>query len=181
MKNKRFAKRLFFLFLLNSFLGLFFISAFSSQTISAQTNTDLGTVIVIKVDGLVDEIVADFIEDSIKTATTENALALVLQVDSKNIILNKARFEKLSYAITNSEIPIASWIGPSGSNARGDVAKLVLLTTPIGISPGTTISVGNENIGYNDLVDKSANIKNLDIKPSAHNRRFFNSARRFSI
>ncbi len=107
---------------------------------SGQNEQDKKPVaIVAKVDGLIDEIVANFIEESIHNAEKEEALVLVLQVNSQNVILSEGRFQQLLDTINNSDVPVASWVGPSGARATGKVADLVLHTLPIGISPGAGI------------------------------------------
>lgn len=168
------------------YLGILFIGFASllfglSSPLSAQGNNGVdngadsgvnsdgdGVVIVIKVNGLIDEIIADYIEGSIQTAEAKNAFAVVIQIDSENVILSKSRFKKLSDIIINSPVSTATWVGPSGANIRGRVAELAILTDSIGISPGASIGkisncsnlqacegltrLENESVGYQDFL-----------------------------
>lgn len=91
-------------------------------------------VLVVKVSGLLDPILADFIESSIETAEDEGALAVVLQVNSSGSVLGEDRLQELAATIRDARVPVASWIGPNGSDAKGETAQLLALTEPIGIT-----------------------------------------------
>jgi membrane-bound serine protease (ClpP class) len=107
---------------------------------SADAPADAGVddyVSVVKVSGLLDPILADFIERAITDAENDGALHLVLQVNSGGTVLTRERFERLAVRIRDAEVPIAVWIGPSGAKAKGGVAQLVPLADQVAISPGS--------------------------------------------
>ena len=108
-----------------------------TSSLTAQQPRDI--VLVAKLDGVLDGIVADYIEQSILDAENENALALVFQVNSSRSVISNSRLEKLANAITGSSVPIASWVGPSGGRAQNEVAQLLAITNPRGITPGARI------------------------------------------
>ncbi len=119
-----------------------------------------GLAIVAKVDGLIDGIVADFIEESIQNAEKENALILVLQINSPNVVISASRFEQLRQSLINAPLPIASWVGPSGARATGKVAELISLTNPVGMAPGARIGntdsypgLENRTVGYTESLE----------------------------
>lgn len=160
------------------YIGILFIGVASfffglSSPLNAQAS-EAQTAIVIKVNGLVDEIIADYIEESIQTAQAENALVVVLQIDSQNVILSDKRFGELADVILDSPVPTAAWIGPSGTRANGKVAELALLTDSIGLAPGARIgnisncaslpkcdgltTLENKSVGYEEFSDLKATV-----------------------
>lgn len=96
-------------------------------------------VLVVKVSGLLDPIVANFIERSIHKAEDQGALAVVLQVNSSDSVLSVERLDRLASVIRDADVTVASWIGPNGSRVEGRSAQLVSLTSPIAITDGSRI------------------------------------------
>lgn len=95
-------------------------------------------VVVLKVSGLLDPILADFIERSIRDAENAGVLGVVLQVKSSGSVLTQDRFERLATTVRDASVPVSSWIGPS-ANVRGRSAQLVAVTDDIGISPNSSV------------------------------------------
>ena len=100
-----------------------------------------GPVSVVEVDGLIDPVIADLIEDQIDRATDACALALVLQFDSGGAVISDAQLDSLVAAVDDAEIPVGVWIGPSGSKATGGSVRLVAAADLTGVAPGSSIEV----------------------------------------
>lgn len=98
---------------------------------------DEGAVEVIEVSGLLDDVLADFIEDSIDTAERRGSLALVLQTDSHRAVVSDQRLVELADRIANSEVPVSMWVGPSGARATGRVGQLAGAATDLALAPGS--------------------------------------------
>jgi membrane-bound serine protease (ClpP class) len=96
-------------------------------------------VLVAKVSGLLDPILANFIESSIHTAEEDGALAVVLQVNSSGTVLDDGRFTELAETVRDAAVPVYTWIGPNGSQAKGGTAQLAMLTEQIGITEKSRI------------------------------------------
>jgi membrane-bound serine protease (ClpP class) len=96
-------------------------------------------VLVAKVSGLIDPVLADFIESSIHAAEDDNALAVVLQVNSSGSVLETDRFLELADTVRESTVPVYTWIGPNGSQAKGRAAQLVMVTEQIAITDKSRI------------------------------------------
>jgi membrane-bound serine protease (ClpP class) len=96
-------------------------------------------VLVAKVSGLIDPVLADFIESSIHQAEHEGALAVVLQVNSRGSVLERDRFVSLAETVRDATVPIYAWVGPNGSDAKGRTAQLLALTDGIGITSKSSI------------------------------------------
>ncbi|MFP5578794.1 MAG: NfeD family protein [Acidimicrobiia bacterium] len=102
------------------------------------------TVRILKVSGLIDPVMASFIEDEVAAAEGSGVVALVLQVNSEGAVVSDERLDEVVAAIEASPVPIATWIGPSGSQAEGDAVRLVAASAVSGLSPGSRIEVTPE-------------------------------------
>jgi membrane-bound serine protease (ClpP class) len=103
-----------------------------------------GPVTVIEVDGLIDPVLADFVEDQIGAAADICAVALVLQLDSGGAIVDGAQLDALVERIEGADVPVDVWIGPSGSRAAGEAVRLVAAAATTGISAGSSIEITPE-------------------------------------
>ena len=123
-----------------------FVMSAMTSPVSAETSTTIinegspdGFVAVVKVSGLLDPLMVDFIRSSIDDANSEGALALVLQTDSNGVVVDDATFEALLNAMLASPVPIDVWVGPSGSHLTGLPAQLVGAADQVGMAPGSRL------------------------------------------
>lgn len=94
---------------------------------------------VVEIPGLIDEIVADFIEDSIDLAADRNSGGLILQVDSAGHVVSDQRLAEVAQAIANSHVPVYAWVGPSGAQALGGAAQIVGATSEFAVAFGARL------------------------------------------
>jgi membrane-bound serine protease (ClpP class) len=115
------------------------------QRVEAQapdSNPEGGFVDVIKVDGLLDPIMVNFIEQSITQSEGDDARWLVLQANTTGSVVSDEQFQGLIDRLATSQVPIAIWVGPSGSKLVNLPARMVVFgATEFGMAPGT--SFGN--------------------------------------
>jgi membrane-bound serine protease (ClpP class) len=104
----------------------------------AQT-TDEPPVDVIQVSGLIDPVLVDFIDHALDDAETDGAQALVLQLNSKGATVGAGRMAELAARFEASRVPVAVWIGPSGSRGLGAAGQLVGAADFSGLAPGARI------------------------------------------
>lgn len=124
-------------------------SLLSAQQLHGQENQESlnpGYVEVFEVSGLLDDVLASALENSIIDAQNNGANALILQMNSKQAVISNQRLVALGQAFLDSSIPIEVWIGPSGSTAQGKVAQLALLSDSLGVSIGSSIGKTGENV-----------------------------------
>jgi membrane-bound serine protease (ClpP class) len=95
------------------------------------------TIEVIQVSGLVDRVVAEFIEASLDRAAGHGAQALVIQMNTKGATVSDARMARLAEQIANSPVAIGIWVGPSGARAYGTPAQLLAAADVSGLSPNS--------------------------------------------
>src|SRR5262245_28448430 len=83
-----------------------------------------GFVDVIKVDGLLDPIMVNFIEQSIDQAERDEARWLVLQANTTGAVVSDGELMALVTKMREADVPIAVWVGPSGSALTNEAALL---------------------------------------------------------
>lgn len=114
-----------------------------------------GCVDVVAVNGLIDEIEADLIVDSVQRANQAgDVVAVVLQFDSAGSAVSDSRLDEIAAAIQESVIPVSIWIGASGSLALGGAAELARIADSSGITPGSDIGdVGTQRLSEAEFGD----------------------------
>ena len=149
---------------------------------------DFGFVDVIEVNGLIDPVLATFIEDAIVESQNLGASAIVLQMQSEGVAIPAERVATLAEQIASSPVPVSVWLGPAGKGrALGGAGQIALATSRIGVSPGSEIgdfgpslltgaaasqpfvsllSGGFEGavVGYDELLQMSADGATTDIQ-----------------
>ena len=94
---------------------------------------------VVKISGLLDPVLANFLETSVAEAERSGSIGMVLQVNSTGSVISNQQLKALATKLHNSTIPIVAWVGPSGAKAHGGTAQLVATLTKVGVAPGSTI------------------------------------------
>jgi membrane-bound serine protease (ClpP class) len=92
---------------------------------------------VVQVEGAIDPPVAELIKDSIRRAQTNGASVVILQIDSGGA-LDTEPYEVLE-AVRASKVPVAVWIGPGKSSARGAAAGLLAVASFSAASPSSRV------------------------------------------
>ena len=111
----------------------------ASGEASAADGGELAPVDVVEVSGLVDEIVADSIEDALMRAESNGAQAVILQVNTKGAVVGRDRMASLLGRIRDAKVPVAVWVGPSGSRALGLPAQMMAVADVTAMAPGTRV------------------------------------------
>lgn len=104
------------------------------------TSADNGAAVfdIVQVSGLIDEINADFIENSIAEAEEAGSGGVILQINSSATVIDDERLLGLARRISDSSVPVYSWAGPSGATAQGGIAQLMAVTEEMGIASFAT-------------------------------------------
>ncbi|MGH9118297.1 MAG: NfeD family protein [Acidimicrobiales bacterium] len=128
-------------------LGLLGVSAAAADASAdhAQSGPE-PSVDVIEVDGYLDPVLVDFIDTSLTRAVDAGAIALVLQLDSRGVVVEADRFDRLIARLERSEVPLATWVGPSGAVALGGAGRLVEVADHAGVAPGSVVEVGGREL-----------------------------------
>ncbi len=100
---------------------------------------DPGRVSVIKAEGLIDPVLAAFIERSVVEGERAGVIAVVIQLDSAGSVVSADRLQELARTVREAAVPVAVWVGPSGSHALGGAAQLAGAASRVGIAPGARL------------------------------------------
>jgi membrane-bound serine protease (ClpP class) len=92
---------------------------------------------VVQVEGAIDPVVADLVKGSLRRAQTNGASLVILQIDSKGALDTDS--VDLVDAVQLSKVPVAAWIGPGKSSARGAAAAVVAAASFAAASPGARL------------------------------------------
>ena len=132
----------------------------------AQDETEAGQVDVLETAGYLDPVLVDFLSSSIAEAEAEDAVAVVLQLNSPGSVVSDEELTALATQIDEATVPVTVWIGPSGSRAYGGAAEIAAVADEIGMAPGTDLGeVGEPRLPEEDfpeafggaLEDRAAN------------------------
>jgi membrane-bound serine protease (ClpP class) len=105
----------------------------------SETPDAVSSVDVLEVSGYLDPVLVDFVEQAIDAAEEDEAIGLVLQLNSPGSAVGDDELTDLAVRIRDAEIPVSVWIGPSGSRALGGAAEIAAVAEEIGMAPGTRL------------------------------------------
>ena len=104
-----------------------------------ETSQEMSPVDVQQVSGLLDEIQAQAIEEAMVRADNDGAQALILQMNTRAAAVSRERMETLLENIVAAKVPVAIWVGPSGSRLYGLPAQMLAAADVTAMAPGTRI------------------------------------------
>ena len=109
---------------------------------------------MIGVDGLIDPILADFVEDRLDQAERDGARAVVLRLESGGVAVDDETMDRLVDKVRNLTIPASVWLGPANNGeAAGRGVELALAASSIGVSPGSHLELSDgRRLGYDELL-----------------------------
>lgn len=129
--------------------------AFSERT----DEQNRGEVYVIKIDGSINPSTSDFVNRSIKEATSRNANCLVIELNTPGGLLKSTRY--IVSDLLTSEIPIVVFVSPSGSQAASAGVFITLAANIAAMAPGTNIGASHpvtmEGNKDSVMMDKATN------------------------
>ena len=100
-----------------------------------------GTVNVITVDGVITPGVASYIEKSITQSEEEDAVALVIELDTPGGLLVSTK--EIVSSILNAELPVIVYVSPRGAWAASAGTFITLAAHVAAMSPGTSIGAAH--------------------------------------
>ncbi len=94
---------------------------------------------VLQVDGFIDPVVASEISDAVTDLATNGSQALVLQVNSRGVVIDDEEFTDLLATIADAPRPVAVWVGPTGARLLGGAVHLLSVADVSGMAPGAEV------------------------------------------
>jgi len=127
-------------------LGLVTIAAVALAVTPAAAQDDpqsdgaaVAPVDVLQVDGFIDPVVASEISDAVTDLATNGSQALVLQVNSRGVVIDDEEFTDLLATIADAPRPVAVWVGPTGARLLGGAVHLLSVADVSGMAPGAEV------------------------------------------
>ncbi len=121
------------MFRILSFLFLMVVALGAS---AAQPHVDL-----INIDGSINPAVDDFIRESISRAKTDDARALIIQLDTPGGLLNSTR--SIVKAMLGAPVPVIVYVAPSGAGAGSAGVFITMAAHIAAMAPGTNIGAAH--------------------------------------
>jgi membrane-bound serine protease (ClpP class) len=121
--------------------------ALLAVTASAQETT---TVKVLRVDGTIVPIVADYLEGGIDQAEEENATVCIIELDTPGGLLDATG--RIVEKILNADVPIVVYVSPKGAWAASAGTFITLSANIAAMTPGTTIGAAHPVSGSGEQI-----------------------------
>jgi len=105
-----------------------------------------GHVNIVKIDGIINPIVADFISRAIKASGDDGASALIVELDTPGGLDLSMR--QIVKDVLNAPVPVIVYVSPSGARAASAGAMITMAGHIAAMAPGTNIGAAHPvNIG----------------------------------
>jgi membrane-bound serine protease (ClpP class) len=107
-------------------------------------------IVGLRLDGVVDPFVADYLSGAIESASDDGAPAVLLTIDTPGGLSSSMR--QITQAILNSPVPVLCYVSPAGARAAS-AGAFVLLSCPVAaMAPGTNVGAATP-VGVSGIVE----------------------------
>jgi membrane-bound serine protease (ClpP class) len=130
-----FKSRLSFLYLVVLLCSLTILFA------SSQVKAEAPAIHVLRVDGTIVPVVADYIERGIEYAESTDSIACIIELDTPGGLLNST--EEIVQVILNAEVPVVVYVAPRGSWAASAGTFITIAAHVAAMAPGTSIGAAH--------------------------------------
>jgi membrane-bound serine protease (ClpP class) len=127
------------------------ISIFLLPT-SAFSEENTKQVMVITVDSVINPVISEYVNKSIRKANEKKVEAIVIELDTPGGLDTSMR--SIVKDIIASEVPVIVFISPSGSRAASAGAFITLAAHVAAMAPGTNIGAAHP-VGVGEKMDKT--------------------------
>ena len=111
---------------------------------------------VVEVEGIIDQTIADYLEETVGRAADDGAEAVVVSLDTPGGL--GVSMDEIIATITRSPVPVVVWVGPSGSQAASAGMYIAYASHVLAMAPATTMGAATPvDLGGDDLDAKVTN------------------------
>jgi len=114
------------------------------------------TVISIKIDGAINPVTAEYVQDGIAKATREQATCLLVHLSTPGGLLQSTRV--IVSSILESPVPVIVYISPAGAHAGSAGVFITMAAHVAAMAPGTNIGAAHP-VGMQPITDSILNEK----------------------
>ncbi len=126
--------------ILRAWIIILILSA-SATAILPSNAEQPGKVMKLEVRGVIDPLVAQYVERGIRVANETQAQVVIIQLDTPGGLDTAMR--KIVQAILNSDVPIVVFVSPSGSRAASAGVFITVAAHIAAMAPGTNIGAAH--------------------------------------
>jgi membrane-bound serine protease (ClpP class) len=108
---------------------------------SSGVEAEAPAIHVLRVDGNIVPIVADYIERGIEYAESSDGIACIIELDTPGGLLNST--EWIVQVILNAEVPVVVYVSPKGSWAASAGTFITIAAHVAAMAPGTSIGAAH--------------------------------------
>lgn len=96
-----------------------------------------GSIVELRIDGVVDPFVADHVRGAIEDAGDEGAVAVLLTIDTPGGLDSSMR--EIVQAVLNARVPVIGYVSPEGARAASAGTFILLATHVAAMAPATNV------------------------------------------
>ena len=100
-----------------------------------------GDVVVLTATGMVDNVMADYLEEGIAQAAASGAPAVVIELNTPGGSLDAT--QHITSALLEADVPVIVWVAPSGGRAASAGTFITMAANLAYMSPGTNIGAAS--------------------------------------
>jgi membrane-bound serine protease (ClpP class) len=119
----------------------FFIALLTGALLAVTASANTPSVQVLRVEGTIVPVVADYIERGISQAEDKNATVCIIELDTPGGLLDST--ERIVQSIMNANVPVVIYVSPKGAWAASAGTFITLSAHIAAMTPGTTIGAAH--------------------------------------
>ena len=123
----------------------FFVALVAGALLTITASADTPSIQVLRVEGTIVPIVADYIDRGISQAEDENATVCIIELDTPGGLLGAT--EEIVQRILNADVPVVVYVSPRGAWAASAGTFITLSSHIAVMAPGTTIGAAHPVAG----------------------------------
>ena len=135
----------------------FFMAIVAAVLVPAIVGAATPSIQVLKVDGTIVPIVADYIDRGISQAEDENAAVVIIELNTPGGLLGST--ERIVQRIMNADVPVVVYVAPKGAWAASAGTFITLSAHIAAMTPGTTIGAAHPVSGSGQEIPEDQNKK----------------------
>ncbi|MBI2848384.1 MAG: nodulation protein NfeD [Chloroflexi bacterium] len=117
------------------------LSLLALASLAGQARAANPTIGVLHVDGVINPVLADYVERGIKQATDDNAVALVIQLDTPGGLDTAMR--DIVQDIIDARVPVVVFVSPAGARAASAGVFITMAAHVAAMAPNTAIGAAH--------------------------------------
>ncbi len=128
----------------------FFIALLAGVLLAVTASANTPSVQVLRIEGTIVPVVADYIDRGISQAEDNNATVCIIELDTPGGLLDST--EEIVQKIMNANVPVVVYVSPKGAWAASAGTFITLSAHIAAMTPGTTIGAAHPVSGGGEQI-----------------------------